>query len=285
MNRYKLKAFSVASLFIGCLSNINATTPEYWSSMPYFCKSGAVFEGSASANITPEECNGSCDVDYDFDVDFLAAVSHQRLLINGSHRIKGDGAYYVSRNDDIYFYDSLGGYRGFDKSNSEGNAYLTYTFTDSRNHSSGPGQIWVMKDISSSTPMCSKKEVLFQNAPQINNRSQPYSPSDNVATVNVEWIIDQYATAPNTANIYSKISVIATKVENRYATKKEVTITSLTGNRSINLYTPTTGLHEILVRINDGKYEAEKYLGTIYISGISSGGDDCFGTHCNSGGF
>jgi len=106
---------------------------------------------------------GCDDYDYDFDFDFLAAVSKKYLLVDEENRIKGDGAYYFSKNDNVKFYDSINGYVGTDESNSEGNAYLRYNMTSSTAYR-GPQKIWVTKN---SETWCSYKNVILQSPPSL----------------------------------------------------------------------------------------------------------------------
>ncbi len=176
-----------------------AAPPEAFDQFapPNYCLEGAVKVGSIFFSGTECDTNGCENYDYDkknSGYDFLAAVSNKHLLRNGFNTIKGDGAYYLSRHDNIYFYDALGGYRGYDKSNFEGNAYKTYKMQDKNNHGNGLGWIWVMKNLSENIPMCSKKEVYFQNAPTVSTtKSQTVVPGRVSGMIYFSGIQDYYS--------------------------------------------------------------------------------------------
>ncbi|EIK46248.1 hypothetical protein O59_000270 [Cellvibrio sp. BR] len=88
-----------------------------------------------------------CRFDFSSFMDslsFLTADVGRYQLINEKITIKGDGRWGVDRGERVHFFDSIGGYRGSDKANTEGNAYKSYILT-SNYPINDPIQAWVMR--------------------------------------------------------------------------------------------------------------------------------------------
>ena len=129
---------------------------------PQGCKERRVYGGTVSG------CVGVCeDGSGENDIDYLKAESKKFIAIDLPTTVKGDGAPLLSSGDEIHFFDSLGGYRGKNSANTEGNAYLTFDVTEKRRFDPMEGWVWVMKNLGDYHPWCSMKKVYFHTAPKI----------------------------------------------------------------------------------------------------------------------
>lgn len=271
---------------------------------PDHCKEGAVYEGGVYGGKYNYE-EGTVSISFsDLEVDYLAAVVKKHILRDHSHRVKADGAYFFSRDDTVKFYDSAhsdgyNGYRGKDKTNFEGNAYLSYKF-DGFNR--GPGWVWVKKSGKSSNgEWCSKQRIYLQDKPDITYRNIDID-YEASGRANVTAVVE------GKYDIYSQKGMAGTPVTVTWDAR---TLCSTNGGSykcpGVNdqamweslkttysgesFFTSlVSGQHELKATINDGNYER------IYIflvneysdgnsgsgSGGSSGGG--FGGSCNSSG-
>jgi hypothetical protein len=178
----KKSMFALLALFAS--SSVLADPPEW-------CNEGAVFEGSATYQGSDFESLPEVSADY------LKVVAPRYVLINSEITVKGDGMYWFSRGDDIRFYDTIVGYRGFDESNSEGNAYITYRAKSNSAFSAQSHDGWVWAEKKGEYPhigcqgdgdlckndryqkwvqryftgqWCSKQKVNFQTAPRVTHK-------------------------------------------------------------------------------------------------------------------
>lgn len=152
---------------------------------PEWCGTGTAVEFSFGVT-----CNdhGDCAVKFSKkNLSQLKVETDTYQLIDSTVRTKADGRYYVDKNRSSYFFDSLGGYRGKDKANSEGNAYKSYQLTNLRGPLIGSGQVWVMTWKKSSTPI-----------PSISNQQQ-YINSEYRTQFGItdSTLIPQAPSAPN----------------------------------------------------------------------------------------
>jgi hypothetical protein len=165
------------------------------SSPPFFCKYGKVRDSFTEPSVCTSEnvpisdplqeilnmerlelrnqymslgyCKSSPGYSNDnFDDGYIEVEVGKYLLIGNDIRVKGNGSWLGNGNgarERVEFYDSVSGYKGYDRTNSEGNAYLTYNLNSFYN--SGPGQVWVINR--EYYLACSKKDVYFQRKPYI----------------------------------------------------------------------------------------------------------------------
>lgn len=154
--RFTFWVLFLSTISVQAISQTGDFDPYEWSP-PQGCKEGKVYEG----------CYGSCPGGGGTGVDYLKADSKKHIAINWSTTVKGDGAPIFSNGDQIHFYDSLGGRRGTDEANFEGNAYKGYEVTENQRHGPQVGWVWVMKNMDDNIPWCSKREVYFQHPPKI----------------------------------------------------------------------------------------------------------------------
>ena len=125
-------------VFISVSSSAEIIPEMFESSPPFYCVYGAVSPAKVGLESNCDGYNSDCSTDASFDFDYLKAIAPKHIVIGDSVSIKGDGAFYFSSDDNVYFYDSLGGYRGKDKSNTEGNAYRSYIVNHVGTHHNGP---------------------------------------------------------------------------------------------------------------------------------------------------
>lgn len=169
---------------------------------PPFCTYGKSTQGVTIG--TQCDANGSnCSFDWKGFLDnfsYLRAEGKKYQLINQTTTIKGDGQWGVDRGERVHFFDSIGGYRGSDKANTEGNAYKTYQLTQLQ-APSGPTQAWVMRWSVSGIP---SPTVNYQQLMINEQYNQQYGQTSNVPQVGSNTNYGSF-----TGNFYcSKMDVI-----------------------------------------------------------------------------
>lgn len=173
----KKYCFFLSMIAIGYVPFSKATSP------PSHCLEGTVFGYSGSTILTDS---------------FLETVVDDYLLIGQDITVKGDGAYLIDSGKSVDFYDSVNGFVGNDEANSEGNAYMSYTITNS---SAYRGNAWIWT-VESGTSDCSKKQVNLQKAPSLNidivkdeNTTSDGGVSSTFLTIDANPWVDTYSKA------------------------------------------------------------------------------------------
>lgn len=155
---------------------------NYGSAPPVWCTYGAWSDNGLSfkTNGTTGSLTGS--------YYRLLVEGPERALVGAPYRIKADGVYYVDHGETVYFYSSSNGYLGSQKTNFEGNAYLTFTPPPSARQST----VWIMKGLDSVPPPCSMQSVTFQQLPTL---SVTYDSNSYPMRATYRYSIDAYSKA------------------------------------------------------------------------------------------
>lgn len=136
--------FLFISIVAHAQTDDDLTARQFADYPPNFCKQGK----ERNPVVIGGKCeNESCTFDYRALADsfkYLETEIGKYQLYGSTIRVKGDGAYAVNSGDRVHFFDSVGGYRGSDKANTEGNAYKTYEITGP-NTNWGHVLVWTMK--------------------------------------------------------------------------------------------------------------------------------------------
>jgi hypothetical protein len=261
-------------LFAGVVNSSFAETyPEAYVPMPWWCIDGAWNQGNVSVKIKE-----SSDPKWKFsDFTRLDMEVPGYLLAGFPVRLKGDGVWALDSSDTIYFYDSVSGYLGKDKSNFEGNAYLTYTPAAYAGQQvqmyvmknlPGVDNISLIKDMQDKKPSpfvippCSKKDVYFQNKPY----AGPTAYFDN--TNPIMYVPIYYQLDPNSKAVREGVQATITlhsvtaKAGDSISTLK---VSGQSGTVSLPNFAPrNAGTVTFSVEVNDGVYSSDRTAVGVY---------------------
>lgn len=260
-------------LFAGVVNSSFAETyPEAYVPTPWWCIYGAWNQGNVSVAIKE-----SSDPKWKFkDFTRLGMEVPGYLLAGAPVRLKGDGVWALDSSDTIYFYDSVSGYLGKDKSNFEGNAYFTYT------PAAAAGQVvqmYVMKNLPGVDniswikdmqdkkpspfvmPPCSKKDVLFQNKPYAGPTAY-FNTTDTTYRIPIYFQLDSNSKAVREGKP-AKITLHSVT-----ARGDSISTLNVTGQSGVvtltNLAPPDAGQVTFSVEVNDGVYSSDRTPVGIY---------------------
>ncbi|WP_151034153.1 hypothetical protein [Cellvibrio sp. KY-GH-1] len=186
------------------------------------------------------------------------------LLINGKNTIKGDGDFLGNgngHNERISFHDSMGGYRGVQSTNFEGNAYFDYIPYGAY---SGSGQIWAVN--TAYYNICSKMDVSFQYAPhiQVNGYSIPFNLYSAPSSLTFYYEVDYNSKAvrenlPVTIKVFAVLNGVSYTITNTSNGQRGTVVSYPFSFINLRYGERVT----LSAEVNDGTYSTKIYLGAV----------------------
>jgi len=240
---------------------------EFSEEPPALCVNGTLryygggFKGDFGGSGDPE-----LDWDYVTTTKLSPEPPRKHLVIGHEERFKAGGRFGFDRSTEAYFYDSAGGYRGSDRSDNNGNSYLTYEVTGEQ-LAEGETWFWVMRHMNELHPLCAKTRVYFQeHTPNV--EVDVVDATNDYVRIDVDVEIDPNSKRgrqhlPATIDIYR--TEFVSSVNGQCVFKNETS--RVYSNASPGLYTiranecNASGMMTIEVKGSDGVYSNRQGLG------------------------